>query len=61
MDKKPTILGFKPTNEDWAMFNDLLEFFNKQQVIGSVNNADVLKLAISELHEKYCVDQKKVN
>lgn len=53
MSNKPTILGFKPSLQDWEKVQALNEYFSSQLKIGTVSNSDILKMAIDELHKKY--------
>ena len=50
-NKKPTVLGFKPSDADWVKVQELVTYYNDKQVIGSVSVTDVLKMALNELYK----------
>lgn len=51
--KKPSLVGFKPTPDDWKMVESLVHYFSNENKFGSVSVSGVLKLAIFEMHKKY--------
>lgn len=57
--EKPTILGFKPSAQDWDKVCELVDFFQEQITIGSVNVSDVLKTAVDDLHKKHIKPAKR--
>lgn len=56
---KPTIVGFKPSNQDWDKVCELVEYFQEQITIGTVNVSDVLKTAVDDLHKKHIDPEKR--
>lgn len=56
--KKPSIAGFKPSNQDWVKLCELVDFFQEKQVIGSVTVTDIMKVAVDDLYKKH-IDNPK--
>lgn len=63
MNKKPTILGFKPTDSDYKMVVEIIEQLKKNDETDLLypNNSDVLKLGLRELHKKLIKPKKEKN
>lgn len=61
MTKKPVLLGFKPSDEDFAMFVQIIEELKKEDKTGLLNptNSDVLKLALHNLYKEKCSSIRK--
>lgn len=60
--KKPTMLGFKPSDEEYQMVLDLIEHYNKAiKVKGfEMNNSQILRMALEHFHkEKFKEKVKK--
>lgn len=51
--EKPTILGFKPSHQDWDKVCELVDYFQEKITIGTVNVSDVLKTAVDDLYKKH--------
>lgn len=52
--KKPSLVGFKPTDEDYQMILDLIDKYNEKSPFPDfkMSNSDVLKLALRDFHAR---------
>ncbi|HER2162498.1 TPA: hypothetical protein VJS59_001637 [Streptococcus pyogenes] len=56
---KPTILGFKPSDEDWSKASELVDFFQKQTTLGTIHVSGILRTALDEMYKKYIDPEKR--
>jgi hypothetical protein len=57
------MVGFKPSEEDFLLIKDLLEFYKSKAgflLADKISVSDVLKTAIYELHESVIKDKENV-
>lgn len=53
-NKKPSLVGFKPSEEEYKMIVELVEHYQKTIFIPGVkmSNSDVLKIAVANLYKE---------